>query len=93
MHLRERFAATCANKGEDPEERIRADEDADAYWELVRSNVMSERLRLVFVADEIPPELRRIVEFLNDQMQRSQALHLPNRWRPRPLVGLPLVGR
>ena len=32
------------------------------------------RLRLVFVGDEIPSELRRIVEFLNEQMATTQVL-------------------
>jgi hypothetical protein len=32
------------------------------------------RLRLVFVADDIPPELRRIVEFLNSQMTQTEVL-------------------
>ncbi len=77
-HLRERFAATCAEQDEDPDARIRAVfphyESADAYWERVRANLQAERLRLVFVADEIPPELRRIVEFLNDQMQQTEVI-------------------
>src|SRR5713226_1431097 len=29
---------------------------------------------MVFVADEVPPELRRIVEFLNGQMDPAQVL-------------------
>ena len=30
--------------------------------------------RLVFVSDEIPPSLRRIIEFLNGQMTRTEVL-------------------
>lgn len=48
--------------------------DADAYWERVDSNLRAGRLRLVFVADAIPRELRRIVEFLNEQMVRAEVL-------------------
>jgi hypothetical protein len=29
---------------------------------------------LIFVADEIPPELRRIIEFLNEQMRPAEVL-------------------
>ena len=32
------------------------------------------RIRLVFVADEIPPELQRVVEFLNSQMDPAEVL-------------------
>jgi hypothetical protein len=49
-------------------------EDADAFWERIKTNLAAGRLRLVFVADEIPSELRRIVEFLNEQMATTQVL-------------------
>ncbi len=38
------------------------------------TNLHARRLRLVFVADDIPAELRRIVEFLNEQMTRTDVL-------------------
>lgn len=44
------------------------DGDADTYWEQATANLRAGRIRLVFVADEIPSELRRVVEFLNEQM-------------------------
>jgi ribosomal protein L30E len=34
----------------------------------VDANLRAGKVRLVFVADEIPAELRRVVEFLNSQM-------------------------
>lgn len=40
-------------------------EAVESYWEQVETNLRAGKIRLVFVADEIPPELRRIVEFLN----------------------------
>jgi hypothetical protein len=33
-------------------------------------------VRLLFVADQIPPELRRVVEFLNEQMDPAEVLAL-----------------
>lgn len=36
-----------------------------------KSILAASKLRLVFVADEFPPELRRIVEFLNRQMHQT----------------------
>ena len=44
------------------------DTDADTYWEQAGANLKAGRIRLVFVADQIPRELRRVVEFLNEQM-------------------------
>jgi hypothetical protein len=46
--------------------------DSDAFWESVKTNLAAERIRLVFVADSIPSELRAIVEFLNRQMQETE---------------------
>jgi hypothetical protein len=40
----------------------------------VDTNLRAGRVRLVFVADAIPPELRRIVEFLNVQMNPAEVL-------------------
>ena len=44
------------------------DDTHDDYWERVQTNLQAGRIRLVFVADVIPRELRTIVEFLNEQM-------------------------
>ena len=49
-------------------ERVGPDEGAERFWETVRTNLQAGRMRLVFVADAIPHELRRIVEFLNEHM-------------------------
>lgn len=43
--------------------------DADAFWKDVERNLRASNLRLLIVADAIPSELARIVEFLNEQMQ------------------------
>ncbi len=40
----------------------------------MRTNLTAGRIRLLFVADRIPSELRRIVEFLNRQMQPAEVL-------------------
>lgn len=41
-------------------------DDPDSYWATVASNLDAERFRLVFVSDQIPPSLRRIIEFLSE---------------------------
>ena len=47
---------------------------ADEFWTRVATNLAARRMRLVFVADAIPPELIRIVEFLNAQMRDIEVL-------------------
>jgi hypothetical protein len=42
--------------------------DPSAFWRAVDDNLRAGKIRLVFLADEIPAELARIVEFLNRQM-------------------------
>ena len=49
-------------------------DDADAYWDRVADHLDAGRLRLVFVADRVPTELRRIIEFLNQQMSPAEVL-------------------
>ncbi len=42
--------------------------DVDEFWERAEANLRDGRIRMLFVADSIPDELARIVEFLNGQM-------------------------
>jgi hypothetical protein len=49
-------------------------DDADGFWQRVATNLEAERFRLIFVSDVIGPELRRIIEFLNGQMTRTEVL-------------------
>jgi hypothetical protein len=69
--LADAFAVTCAAVGQDPEKLLSefiGGGDTNAFWDQVGSNLKAGRIKLVFVADVIPRELARIVEFLNDQM-------------------------
>ena len=50
--------------------------DANDFWERVATNLSAARLRLLFVADDIPDPLARVVEFLNAQMPRVEVLAL-----------------
>ena len=76
--LRSSFEAACEREGYDPEERIQElvgqDGDAQAFWQQVKINLRAGRLRMVFVADEIPVELQRIIEFLNSQTDPAEIL-------------------
>jgi hypothetical protein len=78
--IRELFERRCAREGLDSVglladllERVCGPED---FWEQVKDNLALGRLRLVFVADQIPPELARVVSFLNRQMDPAQVLAL-----------------
>jgi hypothetical protein len=55
---------------------IVTDHDSDTYWRSVESKLKGGQVRLVFVADRIPSELRRLVEFLNEKMPDIQILAL-----------------
>jgi hypothetical protein len=46
----------------------------DQYWKQVEDKLKSSNVRLIFVADSIPSELRRLVEFLNEQMTSVEVL-------------------
>ena len=77
--LRARFEARCEDK-EDPSllmaEFIDTEDEVDeeAFWAQVKTNLQAGRIRLVFVADDIPPELRRVIEFLNLFMDPVEVL-------------------
>jgi hypothetical protein len=72
------FERQCAAEGRDAAEAVAgfldAATDPESFWERVATNLKAARLRLVFVADEVPPELQRIVEYLNEQMTETEVL-------------------
>jgi hypothetical protein len=73
--VRAKFEATCDG---DPEEVIGEflgpEAEPEEFWQRVKTNLQAGKIRLLFVADEIPSELRRIVEFLNAQMTQAEVL-------------------
>ena len=76
--IRERFESPCEKRGKTPRqellETLGIDDDDETFWQKVKVNLQAGKVRLVFVADEIPSELRRIVEFLNEQMDPAEVL-------------------
>ena len=70
------FRQRCDDEGADPADALNkliGDDDPEALWQKVKTNLEARRIRLVFVADEIPAELRTIVEFLSKQMDPASA--------------------
>jgi hypothetical protein len=71
--LVEAFRATWENPDQKLAEFLSGTEP-ETFWRQVEANLRSGRVRMVFVADQIPSELRRIVEFLNEQMRPAEVL-------------------
>lgn len=79
--MRQQFERTCAADGRVPDEVLSiasgdSSVDPSAFWGRVDANLRAGRIRMVFVADVIHPELRRIVEFLNEQMSPAEVIAL-----------------
>lgn len=79
--LRAQFERACAGDGRDHEDAVRAllespEADTGAFWAQVDLNLRAGRIRMVFIADVIHPELKRIVEFLNAQMNPAEVIAL-----------------
>ena len=74
--LRARFAATHASQTVEPDDALISlvgdGIDPDAFWTTVEENLRSGRIRLVFVVDDMPPELLHIVQFLSRQMRDTE---------------------
>jgi len=74
------FEANCREQNRDPEqifeEFLGVEANEDRFWQKVKTNLQAGKFRLVFAADEISSEMRRIVEFLNEQMDPVEVLAL-----------------
>ena len=77
--IRSSFQRTCENRSLNSEQVLReflseAMSDVEGFWRSVKTNLQAGRVRMLFVADQIPTELKRIVEFLNQQMDPGEVL-------------------
>ncbi|MDE2766395.1 MAG: hypothetical protein OXI25_08220 [Chloroflexota bacterium] len=85
--LRRSFEASANARGVDPADELRKflelplepaepgeEQEGGDFWERVATNLDARRMRLLFVADELPDELKRVVEFLNAQMPGIEVL-------------------
>jgi hypothetical protein len=76
--IRGRYSAACESNNLDPDLEIQAfvgeGFSANEFWQKAEENLKAGKIRLLFVADEIPVDLRRIVEFLNKQMNPAEVL-------------------
>lgn len=76
--IRTRFEERVRLEKRDPDqilgEFLGEDVLAGDFWQRVKTNLQAAKIRLIFVADTIPSELRRVVEFLNQQMDPAEVL-------------------
>jgi hypothetical protein len=76
--IKEMFEAKSQEKGDDPLELFSNfngnDIEYDEFWEKVDSNLKANKIRLLFVADIISKELKKIIEFLNENMPDIEVL-------------------
>ncbi len=73
--LRGWLSDRCRTEGLDVDEVLAAHTDEPAmFWQRVDEHLEARRLRLYFVADVIPPTLRAIVEWLNEQLRSCTVL-------------------
>jgi len=76
--IRAKFEEQCDQEGSSPSQKLQdcfgMETDEDVYWSNVKKNLQAGCIRMIFVADEIPSELRRIVEFLNEQLDPAEVL-------------------
>ena len=74
--LQEEIAVAAARQKKEPDiliqEYLGEEGDISAFWQSVKDNISKGRIRLIFVADRIPRELQRIIEFLNRQMNPAE---------------------
>ena len=78
--LRTTFKARCEKERLDGPALLGSlicDTDPEVFWQKVKTNLQAGRVRMLFVADEIPSELRRIVGFEpSDGPGRSAAVEV-----------------
>jgi hypothetical protein len=77
--IRASFEERCRAQGNDPNlevgELVQEQEtDVEAFWARVGENLSIGKMRLLFVADEMPTHLLRVVEFLNKYMSPVEVL-------------------
>lgn len=76
--IRSHYERTCESRSVDGDQVLREflidGQEIEVFWQAVKTNLQAGRIRMLFVADQIPPELKRIVEFLNEQMDPAEVL-------------------
>ena len=76
-YLREAFEDTCKKADRDPGAELATllaspEVEPAAFWQGVEGRLRDGDMRIIFLADRVPAELRRVVEFLNKQTTKTE---------------------
>lgn len=75
-----RFEEQCKSSNKDNlltlQNFLQGESEAETFWELTKTNLKAGKIRMLIIADSIPKELQRIIEFLNEQMTPAEILGL-----------------
>lgn len=75
-----RFEEQCKSGNRDSiltlQEFLQGENEPENFWELTKTNLKAGKIRMLIIADSIPKELQRIIEFLNEQMTPAEILGL-----------------
>ncbi len=79
--LREKAAEYWSKRGKELDEVLNevfgeVDFDIDTFWSSVEENLQRSKIRLIITTDELRPEVRRIIEYLNTETRNVQILGL-----------------
>ncbi|MEF8847393.1 MAG: hypothetical protein V5A57_03135 [Candidatus Paceibacterota bacterium] len=79
--LRERAKSYWSDKDENLNDKLRdllstENPDIDDFWNRAENNLESNNIRLIIAMEEFRPEARKIIEFLNEEMENVELLGL-----------------
>lgn len=75
------------------QEQLGEETDMEELWDRVEANLKRGRMRLIIAADELRPEVRRMIEYLNREMQNAEVLGLELKCYGKDTSSLVLVPR
>lgn len=67
--------------------------DIDNFWKKVEENLKNGKMRLIIATDELRPEVRRMIEYLNNEMQNAEVLGLELKFYGEETNSMVLVPR
>lgn len=75
-----RFSEQCKSENKDAittlQDFLQGENEPENFWDLTKINLKAGKIRMLIIADSIPKELQRIIEFLNEQMTPAEILGL-----------------
>jgi hypothetical protein len=69
------------------------DLDIEDFWDKTEENLKNGKIRLIIATDELRPEVRRMIEYLNNEMQNTEVLGLELKFYGEETESMVLVPR